>query len=512
MNYGTNRAFFAKIAAFSVLASIPAASFAVPASPASPAAPDCPAASAWSLSGPDAAKAGSAAEYALKSPEGASVATAAFSVWKDGKRADSVGGTKFAKVFSAPGKYRVEISGKDSRGCGFYAGKDVTAYSRYVAYVGAESRYGLDLGFEARFAARGELFRRFVQPAQGTAPERLLAALDEGGDFLAQSDRVIVDVPDVAAAFQSLARWAKGRGADLSKKELYVISALSDSFLNRILAANARAAGITEVRTVREGAFFGVLAAMAEGKGLTPDQAQSFTLSFTGASKLYALSYAVDSILYAGFPPDLLGLLLAAAAMALVVAVFGQVLGLSAFGTYYPILFALSLSTLGVGPSFLLLGAAFVAALAVRAFASRVYLLHASRKATFLCLYLALAVSALAADRVLGTGLVDYAAFSNSLVVFPVVAAAMVAERLFDEDFALWTRSGWSTAFEFALVAGTSYALAEWTALRYFLLAYPEAALALIAACALMGRFTGLQAVEYFRFLPLFRGKGGQEE
>ena len=482
-------------------------------------APSCPAPSAYAVSGPDRAKAGVAQEYALVPASTGSGAKpepvpfpVAFSVWRDGKKLDAASGEKFPHIFSEPGTYRVDAAGKDPRGCAVAASLPVRVFDRFFAYVG-DGRDGLDLGFEDKFAARSELFRRFlVDPGvSGGAGERALAAFDQADGFLVQADRVVVDMPDVAAAFQALAKWSKAHGADLSKKELYVVSGVSDNFLNRVLAANAQAAGVSRVSAVRQGALLDVLAALSVGKAPSAEQVSPFTVSFAEASKLYVFSYAVDSVLYAGFPPDLLGLLLALSVMCLVVAFANQVLGLSAFGTYYPVLFALSLSAVGVGTSLLLLAAALLAGWSVQLFTRRIHLLHTAKKATFFVTYLALTVAALALDRSLGWGWADYAVFSNAFALFPVITAAVVAERLFDEDVALWTRSGWLAVAEFSAVTGALYFLAQWTGLRYFLLAYPEMLIVVLASCVLVGRFTGLQAVEYFRFLPVLKKKGEEE-
>lgn len=493
------------------LAALLALSAAAPAFAAPAAVPACPAPSSYAVVGPDRAKVGVAQEYSL-AWSGAAPSPLSFSVWREGRRLDASSGEKLLRIFSEPGVYRVDASGKTARGCAVAASLTVHAFNRYVAYVG-DGREGLDLGFEGKFAARSELFRAFlIRPdLSGGAGEKALAAFDEADGFLSQADRVIVDVPDVAAAFQALAKWSKAHGADLSKKELYVVSGVSDNFLNRILAANAQAAGVSKVTSIRQGALLDVLAALAAGKAPSTDQVSPFTVSFAEASKLYVFSYAVDSVLYAGFPPDLLGLLLVLSVMCLVVAFANQILGLSAFGTYYPVLFALSLSTVGVGPSLLLLGAALLAGWLTRLFGKRVYLLHTAKKAVFFSGYLVLAVAALAVDRAMGWKIVDYAVFSNAFVLFPILLAAVVAERLFDEDFALWTRSGWLTALEFSAVTGAAYLLAGWTGLRYFLLAYPEMLAAVLALSVLVGRFTGLQAVEYIRFLPLLKKRGEEE-
>lgn len=494
----------AALAAFAVLPA--SAARVVP-----PPVPACPAPSSYAVSGPDRAKVGVAQEYSL-AWSGAAPAPLTFAVLRDGKRLQTAVGEKYPHIFSEPGIYRVDVSGRTSAGCAVAASLSVHAFNRYVAYVGG-GREGLDLGFERKFAARSELFRAFlIRPdVSGGAGDRALAAFEEADAFLVQADLVVVDVPDVAAAFQSLAKWSRARGADLSKKDLYVVSGVSDNFLNRVLAANAQAAGVSKVTSIRQGALLDVLAALAAGKAPSPDQVSPFTVSFAEASKLYVFSYAVDSVLYAGFPPDLLGLLLVLSVMTLVVAFANQILGLSAFGTYYPVLFALSLSTVGVGPSLLLLGAALLAGWLTRLFGKRVYLLHTAKKAVFFSGYLVLAIAALALDRAMGWKIVDYAAFSNAFVLFPILLAAVVAERLFDEDFALWTRSGWLTALEFSAVTGCTYLLGEWTGLRYFLLAYPEMLAAVLALSVLVGRFTGLQAVEYFRFLPLLKKRGEEE-
>lgn len=112
---------------------------------------------------------------------------------------------------------------------------------------------------------------------------------------------------------------------------------------------------------------------------------------------------------------------------------------------------------------------------------------------------------ALGIDNFFELSLVNYAMFDNLLVLFPLLVAAVLAEKIFQEDVGVLTKNGLFDAFQYAFVTFVAYFLIGEQTLRYFLISYPDAILIVVALNVLIGRYTGLQLFEYFRFLPLLR-------
>ncbi|MDR2415604.1 MAG: hypothetical protein LBD75_03180 [Candidatus Peribacteria bacterium] len=88
----------------------------------------------------------------------------------------------------------------------------------------------------------------------------------------------------------------------------------------------------------------------------------------------------------------------------------------------------------------------------------------------------------------------------------------MVSDKLFTEGFKLTVWSGRVALGEFTITAGLSRRILQSQWRRILMLSYPELLLVVLLAIIIIGRFTGLQVVELFRFMPLIRRHLEDEE
>ncbi|MBU0626799.1 hypothetical protein KKG31_01430 [Patescibacteria group bacterium] len=58
---------------------------------------------------------------------------------------------------------------------------------------------------------------------------------------------------------------------------------------------------------------------------------------------------------------------------------------------------------------------------------------------------------------------------------------------------------------EFLIISFCIYALISWTGFKHLLLSYPEFIILALVLNIVVGRFTGLQLLEYLRFMPLIK-------
>ncbi len=80
-----------------------------------------------------------------------------------------------------------------------------------------------------------------------------------------------------------------------------------------------------------------------------------------------------------------------------------------------------------------------------------------------------------------------------------------VVEKLF-EDVAQFFSWGFLKMFiHFLIIVGIVYGILTLRDIQYFFLSHPEIILVVLLLNILVGRFTGLQLVEYIRFIPLIR-------
>jgi len=61
------------------------------------------------------------------------------------------------------------------------------------------------------------------------------------------------------------------------------------------------------------------------------------------------------------------------------------------------------------------------------------------------------------------------------------------------------------------IVSAVVYGILSWDVLKQFLLSYPEIILIIFLLNIFVGRFTGLQLLEYIRFIPLLEKESENE-
>ena len=179
---------------------------------------------------------------------------------------------------------------------------------------------------------------------------------------------------------------------------------------------------------------------------------------------------------------------------ALVTCVFRNIIGLKTSGTFTPTLLALSFVFADWRTGLVVLVAAIILGVATRYLIDGLRLLILPRLSIMLTLIvccIVYGISALEFYRI---------APGTQAVLLPMVILTMLVERFYittQED-------GLGVAMEHlagtAIVAFCCYLILRWQAVAQLLLAYPEAHFFTIAAMVLIGRYTGYQLLEPWRF------------
>ena len=81
----------------------------------------------------------------------------------------------------------------------------------------------------------------------------------------------------------------------------------------------------------------------------------------------------------------------------------------------------------------------------------------------------------------------------------------MVADKIFHEDINIWSRSGLVLFVQFILISLVTYLILSSTGLQQFLISYPDTLFLILIFNFIIGRYTGLQLLEYIRFTPLLK-------
>lgn len=182
---------------------------------------------------------------------------------------------------------------------------------------------------------------------------------------------------------------------------------------------------------------------------------------------------------------------------ALVVAALHQMVGFSTFGTFTPVLIALSFRETGLVTGLLFFTLIVCIGAVVRAALNRVQLLVVPRLSAILTVtVLAIIAIALIADSL---GL----QYGFSISLFPIVILAMTIERA----AVMWEEEGPKETAIATLgslaVAVLGYLIIENAYIQYWVFVFPELLLVVLAITMLLGRYNGYRLTEYMRFAAL---------
>ncbi len=211
------------------------------------------------------------------------------------------------------------------------------------------------------------------------------------------------------------------------------------------------------------------------------------------------ISYGVNYLVNRGISQDTIFLLLAIPIVATLISFGRQVVGVKAFGIYVPTIMTLSFIVTGirygVGAFLILLAAATLARIAAR----RLRILYLPRMAIVLTLVSATIFGTYVISAWLGeSGIL-------SLSIFPILVMMILTEKFVEVQIEQGNRQAILLTAETLALAIISYFIITWDEFTNLILGYPELVLITLVVNVVLGRFSGLRVVEYFRFRKLLK-------
>jgi hypothetical protein len=182
---------------------------------------------------------------------------------------------------------------------------------------------------------------------------------------------------------------------------------------------------------------------------------------------------------------------------ALIMVVMRNIIGIDAFGTFMPVLIALSFRETQLFWGIILFTLLVALGLSIRFLLERLRLLLVPRLGAVLIVVviLMLIISVVSHKLGLETGL--------SVALFPMVIIVMTIERM----SVVWEERGASDAIKAGLgsllVAAVAYLAMGMDWLEHLIFTFPELLLFILAVVLLLGRYTGYRLTELRRFAPI---------
>ncbi len=384
----------------------------------------------------------------------------------------------------------------------------VTVYSRKIVLVADASVSSDRLELHRQMAADADIFLSILQPPPSPAPigaeEALITLLSEQSAAFVGADAIVLWT-DGITGLQALTSVLQDDGrllAGVRNQSIILLSERGLGTLGRIARGTFSALEPRQILLTRREALGPLFAAPTIDAFLVSLAERDIEVlrideSTAGLRPWNLLSGLVNLMLTKGVPSQTVILLLVLPVIAMILAFLKQVVGITTFGLYTPSIIALSFLALGWQ-----LGVLFLCFIVATGYLTRALM------RTWRLLYIpkvAIILTVVSVTLLLLTGVSAYfdITFSRE-TIFILLIMSTLAESFLN----LKTEQGWTSAIigigETILAALLCVFLVQWTVFQSLILAYPELLLLTVVVDVILGRWTGLRLVEYFRFREVF--------
>ena len=461
----------------------------------------------YAINWPEQVKVGSSHEYYLTTWSGTDFSgSITFVLKRDKKVIETIKDReKYLRYFTTPWEALLEARINITENpCEWIITKKIRVYESVITYIGSE-KLGIETGMKDVFEKNNILYKSYIDTVN------ISTSVDSQDiwNSIDQSDIFIIWTSDILGFFSEIVKLQKTKQVSFTKKRIYVISDFSRSLLSKVLASSLSQIWAIKVFLISEDQFYGLMTRISSG--WTIDSWVWQEISYEKSNTIYSLSSFIEFLAYAGFSYQLLALLLSITFIVLILNILKQVIGFNVFGIYYPILFAVTVASLGIS-AFIFIVIALFSILIVNTFAKKVHLLLHAKRALLISLYIALFLFILGIDNFFELSLINYAIFDNPLIIFPLFITIILADKIFQEDINMLWKSWFIDMVQYGIITLVIYQLIEFKALQYFLISYPDIIILVVFLNILVGRYMWLQLFEYFRFSPLLRKLNEEEE
>ncbi len=462
----------------------------------------------FSVLGQEEVKSNQLYEYTLTAEdysEYASWLNVNHTIWNGPDQLAAFDEESFSYEFSEPGWFLLKTDITLENWCEYILERPITSYDKIIVYLGKWSDV-LELSKSQSGTGNIQQLFKKIEIDDTNSSEKVFDNLSSYVSYFRYADDLIVDTSSQWLIFESLWKLFSVNEIDTGSLNTYVIADTAQSYFRRLLARYITSSGLEKVYVTQE-QYFGSLftSLLLNDDPLQYDFIKSYSVSLEDSNKRTFLSYITDYILINWFPLGILTLVLLLPFVWLLISVARQVVWLSVFGVFTPLLFAISMYVIGIAPSFFLLLSAAIAVIITHLISKKIYLLYSPKISLMMILYCIVSLIIRWAHESLALELVNYSAYANSFAIFPFVVILLVAKGVFSDNFLQFRKWRWTDLLEFFGISLWVLYILNSPYLQNIFLGNPELILVVLLLNILVGRFTWLQITEYFRFFPLIK-------
>lgn len=461
------------------------------------------------ISGAVQVRLGTTHEYSLVDNNGSVAPTGFFRIQMDDYIEDvKATNSKLSHTFNiSPGIATITFTPIDSAAynCVGSITREVHVYREVIMYIGKERTDIGDSTLASVFREKSVLLdAHFVGNSFQIEDQSAL------WNAIGAADILVINHDNIIELFSEMERLQRIKENIFTNTKIFIISPHSRTLLAKVLAKSIANLGITDnnISLISADQLSTLL-----GKWAYEDDREVVlgeTLSYEKNHFALTMSSFLEYLAYSGVSYQFLGFLLLLSVVALIFNILKQIIGLDTFSVYYPLLFAIIVSQMGYTFSLVFAALAVISVIVSNAITNRIQLLVNAKKAFLLSMYIFLLLAAMGVDNVFEIGIFNYTIFQNSVAIVGIFAILFIMERLID-GIKFFSKSGILELFRYAVIIAIVVAIFSSRSLQYFLISYPDVIFLIVIANLLVGRYTGLQVVEYFRFSPVLRNISEEE-
>ncbi len=433
-----------------------------------------------------------------------------YSLWKWTQRMESAQWDKFFYNFESEGQYILK-SEFSIEWCKYEIEKNLDVFYKSIVYIWHDLE-AFKIWYEVNFKNNAILFNKVIVSNTIFSEDEIKNKVLDKQNAIRNADIIIVNNKETDAIFQTISRLSKSENLNLSNKEIFVINNTNKHFMKRILSKYTLIINNKSTYVVWSNHLLNLLSDLSFGRNVIEESLiEVFPLSFQKTSRWMVLSYLIDSLIANDLPINLIWLLLTLTVAAMVITAFRQIIWFGVFGTFSPLLFGLSILVLWTQASAVFFAIAFIATLLTRIITKKFYLLHSAKISLLIIIYFLTIIIILWLDKIIWTNLIDLQIFNNAFSIFPIIFLILWTDKIFNEWFKIFSRGWLVSLWEFILISIIVYAIISSVWIRLILLSYPELIIFIWILVILIWRFTWLQLLEYFRFMPILKWEWEEE-
>jgi hypothetical protein len=389
--------------------------------------------------------------------------------------------------------------------CNYEITKLVDTYEQVYTYIGPfvdDFNYGvLD-----NIKDTDQIFYTYIPVETTTKTSQMfiqasLAQLD----YIRASEDIFRGAQNYALLFDLIHRLESDYNINMSNKNIFVIDNTNKTIVKTFLARFIKEYEVKNIYVVNDTELSQILLDISVGKpAYTSLFLENAHVGFASRRRI-SLGHVMDYLLFHGFPLDTLVLLLSVIFALVIIVFFKQVIGLGSFGVYYPLLFAFALHTVGPKTSIGLLLLAIAAKMTVGLISRKFTLLATAKIGLQVGLYVIYTLFALSLYKLLNNELAQFNIFANQMILIAYISLLLVGAKIWISTTSSGIRKQILPLIWFWLISILIFFILTSSGLHRFLLINPSVILLGLLLIVFMGRYNGLQLVEYIRFWPLIR-------